>query len=148
MKTVKPAPKVKTPETILNKPEESRIPTRHAKKPVIDSAKRIEHTLQQMGTLKTRLKHELKTRPNKQIAEELNMDNFDFSDIAVIKEKLMEMHKNNCLLRKQVSELNSHNSTLQNRLLKEQEKGKLHPKVTTVVPTSLEVYIQLFHEYL
>ena len=138
VKNVKPVTKVKTPETILTKPDESRIPTRHAKKSAVGS-KTIEQTLQQMGTLKTRLKLELKSRPNKQKIEELNMDNFDFADATAIKEKMMEMHKNNVLLKKQVSELNSHNSTLQNRLLKEQEKGKLHPKVTTVVPTSLEV---------
>jgi predicted nuclease with TOPRIM domain len=97
-----------------------------------------------MGTLKTRLRIELKSKSNKHPMEQLNLENFDFQDENAIREKIIETHRNNIILKKQVTELNSHNSTLQNRLLKEQEKSKLNPKITMGVPTSVEVLKMVF----
>ena len=131
-------------ETIQTKPEESRIPTRNSKKSAVKYANKIDHTLEQMGTLKTRLRIELKSKSNKHPMEQLNLENFDFQDENAIREKIIETHRNNIILKKQVTELNSHNSTLQNRLLKEQEKSKLNPKITMGVPTSVEVLKMVF----
>ncbi len=131
-------------ETIQTKSEESRIPTRNSRKAAVKYANKIDHTLEQMGTLKTRLRIELKSKSNKHPMEQLNLENFDFQDENAIREKIIETHRNNIILKKQVTELNSHNSTLQNRLLKEQEKSKLNPKITMGVPTSVEVLKMVF----
>ena len=131
-------------ESLKSKHDESRIPTRNSKKIVNESAKKLEHTLHQMGTLKTRLRLELKSRSKPHPIEELKMDELNFNDENEIREKMMEIHRNNIMLKKQVTELNSHNATLQNRLLKEQEKGKLNPKISTCISSSVQVCVFIF----
>ena len=44
---------------------------------------------------------------------------------------------------RKIAELNQHIEVLQIRVIKEQEKGRMFPKVTSAVPTTLEVY--MFH---
>lgn len=64
----------------------------------------------------------------------------DLKDENAVANFISELQAANEALKKQVAEFGSQNMSLQNRLLKEQEKSKLHPKVTSVVPTSLEVH--------
>lgn len=122
----------------------SLIPTPNGKATTGQATKKLEQTLQQMGSLKVKIKNELQTKStsnrsgqaDKNIEQDLSVD---FKDENAVKSFIAELQIANGALKKQVADFNSQNMYLQNRLLKEQEKGKLHPKVTSVVPTSLEV---------
>ncbi|KAJ8328111.1 hypothetical protein QVD99_000635 [Batrachochytrium dendrobatidis] len=48
---------------------------------------------------------------------------------------------------REIAELHSKISVLQKRVLREQEKSKIYPKVTSIVPTSLEANIHLRHQF-
>eukprot|EP00842_Homolaphlyctis_polyrhiza_P001332 jgi/Hompol1/219/HPOL_002460-RA len=56
------------------------------------------------------------------------------------REERMNIERNNADLHQQIA-------ILQKRVLKEQEKTKLFPKVTSIVPTSLEANIHLRHQF-
>jgi hypothetical protein len=128
----------------------SHIPVRKRKLQLGSSGplKRIDNTLNQLKTLKVKIKAELTQQISspKRISASIPADDeeLDLSDESKFKDQLIELSRSTQSLKKQVNDLSAQNSMLQNRLLKEQEKGKLIPKVTSIVPTSLEVRVYLF----
>jgi hypothetical protein len=148
-KTPKPAVDTKPkPEIValkLSRIRVSKIP-QPRKQLIKTNVKKIDITLQQLRHFKTKFKAELasilnKSKSSKSLINEEDAiyKELDFKDEDIIKERFKELHEQSMSVKKQNTELTSTVSNLQNRLLREQERGRLNPKVTTIVPTSLEV---------
>lgn len=108
--------------------------------------KKIDSSLQQLRVFRTKLKHELahslnQTKTSKYLVEDevLDLDGVDFGDETAVREKLTELFHSQLAAKNANAELLASVQLLQSKLAREQEKGRLHPKVTSVVPTSLEV---------
>ena len=147
-KTPKPAVDTKPkPEIVplkISRIRVSKIP-QPQKQLIKTNVKKIDITLQQLRHFKTKFKAELASILNKSksskslINEDAIFEELDFKDEDIIKERFKELQEQSLSVKKQNTELTSTVSNLQNRLLREQERGRLNPKVTTIVPTSLEV---------
>ncbi|KAJ3368023.1 hypothetical protein HDU91_000896, partial [Kappamyces sp. JEL0680] len=124
------------------------------KAPARSMMKKIDSSLQQLRVFRTKLKHELahslnQTKTSKYLVEDkvLDLDGVDFGDETAVREKLTELFHSQLAAKSANAELLASVQLLQSKLAREQEKGRLHPKVTSVVPTSLEANMHLRYQY-
>jgi hypothetical protein len=96
--------------------------------------KKIDHSLAELKALPQKL-----GKPN---ATNRQTDG-DSEDPLTLSERFLALKNEAMTLKKTNNDLNVQNAILNRRILKAQEKSKMYPKSTTIVPSSLEVF--LFH---